>query len=325
MSVQASVVVNIVRDLLSDPVYDSSNNPMPANDGGIYKAQTLYRYINDGVKALAEQVGWVVKDWTAFAVQSNQQNYSLNGQWHGLEFGRQNGFQLSLFAEDITLWSRAVVSGQPCFFVPHLQTDHMEVGLFPIPNTTDPTTTLTNTLSATTTTGFAVANAATFLAAGYLQIESEIIYYGQLATPPTGSTTTGVMVLRRGQCGTTAAAHTTTGVTVTHLSAWFKGVRTPNEVSTATSVIELPEGFLWAVQEYVLSKCAYQVEDQQAGQMHMNEFRRECARLYADPNWRTDSQGVQTRAYGFGPPANLAWGNTWIPSILLFSIVNLFL
>ena len=316
MPVQASTVVNIVRDLLADPVYDSSNAPMPANDGGIYKAQTLYRYINDGVKALAEQVGWVVRDWTAFAVTANQQNYSLNGQWHQLEYGRQNNFQLKLFAEDITLWSRAVVTGQSYFFVPHRQTDHMEVGLFPIPNTTDPTTTLTNNLDATTTTGFAVLNAATFLSVGYVQIDSEIIYYGQIAAPPSGSTSTGVMVLRRGQCGTTAAAHTGGGgspADVEHLSAWFKGARMPNEVSTATSVIELPEGFMWAIQEYVMAKCLYQESNPQEGQLHMTQFRQECQRIYADPNWRSDSQGVQARPYGGSLPGPLAWGNTFIP------------
>ena len=316
MPVQASVVVNIVRDLLSDPVYDSANAPMPANDGGIYKAQTLYRYINDGVKALAEQVGWVVQDWTAFAVQSNQPNYSLNGQWHQLQYGRQNGFQLMRYAEDITLWSRAVVTGQPTYFVPHRQTDHMEVGLFPVPTADDPTSTLTADLSATTTTGFAVLNAATFLAAGYLQINSEIIFYGQLATPPSGSTTTGVLVLQRGQCGTTAAVHTGGGgspSTVTHLSAHFKGARMPNEVTTATSVIELPEGFMWAIQEYVMSKCLYQESNPQEGKLHMDQFRQECQRIYADPNWRTDSQGMQTRAYGSAPQNNLVWGNVYRP------------
>ena len=308
MPVQASTVVNIIRDLLADPVYDSSNAPMPANDGGIYKAQTLYRYINDGVKALAEQVGWVVKDWTAFAVISNQPNYSLNGQWHQLDEGMQNSFRLMLAPEAWTLWQKAIVGGQCSYFTQHRQTDHMEVGLFPVPPDDDPTSTLTNTLSATTTTGFAVANAATFLTYGYVQIESEIIAYSQLATPPSGSTTTGVLVLRRGQCGTTAAAHTTTGVTVTHLSAWFKGSRMPNEVATATDLIELPEGFMWAIQEYVMSKCLYQESNPQEGKLHMDQFRQECQRIYADPNWRSDSQGVQSKPYGVPVMGRVVWG-----------------
>src|SRR3990167_6853482 len=195
MPVQASVVVNIVRDLLADPVYDSSNAPMPANDGGIYKAQTLYRYINDGVKALAEQVGWVVQDWTALPVSTNAPFYSLNGQWQQLQYGRQNGFQLMRYAEDITLWSRAVVTGQPTYFIPHRQTDHMEVGLFPVPDSADPIATLTANLSATTTTGFAISDATGFLDNGYVEIDSEIIYYGNIPAPPSGSVATGILVL----------------------------------------------------------------------------------------------------------------------------------
>src|SRR2546425_570390 len=106
MPVQASTVVNIVRDIIPDAVYDASNNPLPANDGGIFKAQTLYRWINDGVKALAEQVGWVVDDWTAFAVTANQPNYSLNGQWHELDEGFQGSFRLMLAPEGVTLWPK---------------------------------------------------------------------------------------------------------------------------------------------------------------------------------------------------------------------------
>ena len=307
MSVQASVVVNIVRDLLSDPVYDSSNQPMPANDGGIYKAQTLYRYLNDGVKSLAQKVGWVVKDWTAFAVTANQPNYSLNGQWHQLDEGLQNSYRLVLAPENLTLWPKAVVGGQCSYFTQHRQTDHMEVGLFPVPATSDQSSLLVNNLSSTTTTGFDVLNADEFLPYGYLQIDSEILFYGNVASPPTGSVSTGVMVLRRGQAGTDAAVHNA-GATVQHLSAWFKGSRMPNEVTTATSVIELPEGFLYAVQEYVIAKGKYQVEDEQGGKLHMDTFLMECQKIYADPNWRSDSQGVQTKAYGVPSMGRTVWG-----------------
>lgn len=312
MSVQASVVVNIVRDLIPDAVYDASNNPMPSNDGGIFKAQTLYRWINDAVKQLAEGVGWVIKDWTAFAVTANQPNYSLNGAWAQLDHGFQGSYQLQLAPENMTLWQKAVVSGQPYYYTQHKQTDHMEVGLFPVPNTTDPTSTLTPNLGATTTTGFAVASAATFLPYGYVQIDSEILSYGQIAAPPTGGTATGVMVLSRAQGGTTAAAHTA-GATVTHLSAWFKGSRMPMEVATATDLIELPSGFVSLVQTYVLAQAAYAQEDQTGGDRRMDRFTRECAKIYADPNWRSDSQGMQTKPYGIPILGRTVWGNVYVP------------
>ena len=313
MSVQASTVVNIIRDIIPDAVYDANNNPMPANDGGIFKAQTLYRWMNDGVKALAEQVGWVVKDWTAFAVTASQPNYSLNGSWHQLDEGFQGSFRMMLAPEGMTLWPKAVIAGQAMYYTQHRQTDHMEVGLYPVPSTTDPTSTLNTNLDATTTTGFAVTNAATFLPYRYVQIENEIIFYGNIAAPPTGSAATGVMVLQRGQCGTTPAAHNgaLAGVTVTHLSAWFKGSRMPMEIATATDAVEIPAGFVFALQEYMLAKCSYAQEDQATGKMHMEEFRKECQRIYADPNWRSDSQGCQTQPYGVPLMGRTIWGNVY--------------
>ena len=305
MSVPASTVVNIVRDIIPDAVYDASGNPLPTTDGGIFRAQTLYRWINDGIKALSEQVGWIIKDWTAVSVTANQPNYSLNGAWHQLDEGFQGGFRLMLGPEGMTLWPKAITGGQSQFYTQHRQTDHMEVGLFPVPATTDPTSTLTpNALGATTTTGFAVASNAGFLTYGYVGIESEILFYGTL----TG--TTGITVLQRGQCGTTAAAHST-GVTVTHLSGWFKGSRMPLEVATGTDIVELPGGFIYALQEYVLAKCSYAQEDQQTGKMHMDEFRKECQRIYADPNWRSDSQGVQSQPYGVPVMGRTIWGNVY--------------
>jgi hypothetical protein len=304
VSVPASTVVNIVRDIIPDAVYDSSGNPLPTTDGGIFRAQTLYRWINDGVKALAEQVGWIVRDWTAIAVTANQPNYALNGSWHEIDDAFQGGFRLMLGPESMTLWPKAIVGGQCQFFTQHRQTDHLEVGLFPVPNTTDPTSTLTPAITAANVTGFPIAANTNFLTYGYVGIDSEIIFYGAL------SGTTGLTVLQRGQCGTTAAAHTA-GSTVTHLSGWFKGARMPLEVATGTDVVELPGGFIFALQEYVLAKCSYAQEDQATGKMHMDEFRKECSRIYADPNWRSDSQGMSAQPYGTPVMGRTIWGNVY--------------
>lgn len=302
MSVQASTVVNTVRDLIPDPVYDASGVPHPEWDGGLFRAQTLYRWINDAVKSLAEQMGWTLTDWTALAVTANQPWYSLNPMWHDLESGYQNAFQLSLAPESFTVWPSPVTGTQSSNYSVHRQTDHLEVGLFPIVNTSDPTTTLNmgGGLSASATSATVVSTAG-FLTFGYVQIDSEIIAYRQM----TGTTLT---VLTRGQCGTSAATHAN-GATVSHLSAWFTGVRMPMEVATATDLIELPSGFIYAVQEYVMAKASIAQSDQQGGKLHMDSFRHEAARIKADPNWRSDAQGVQTLAYGYPLNGRLVWGN----------------
>lgn len=119
-------------------------------------------------------------------------------------------------------------------------------------------------------------------------------------------------VVSRGQGGTKAATHASSAV-VSYCSAWFKGPRLPTDIAAVTDPVELPTGFIYAVQEYLLSKCAYGQNDEQAGKLHMNEFRAEAKRLQQDPSWRTDAQGVQVRPYGYATMGRLAWGNVIIP------------
>jgi hypothetical protein len=301
MSVLASTVITIVRDLIPDPVYDGSGNPLPASDGGLFRSQTLARFINDGVKALSEQMGWIVEDWTAFAVTANQPNYALDSKWMSFQLGYLNSFQLALAPEGFTLWPKAVTGGQSINYTMHRVTDHVELGLFPVPNTTDPTTTLTSAGGITaTSTSMTVASQSGFLPYGYLQIDQEILFYGSIvaaaATP-----------LIRGQCGTAAAAHAQ-NATVFHLSAWFKGARNPSEIALSTDTVELPNSFLYALQEYVLAKCDAAQNDLQGYKLHMDAFRQEAKRIQGDPNWRSDTQNNQTIPYGLPLAGRLAWG-----------------
>ena len=151
MAVQASTIINNVRDQLPDPVFDGSGNPLPATDGGLFRSSTLCRFINDAVKSLSEKIGWIVEDWTAFAVTASQPFYPLDSKWVSFQLGYQNSFQLALSPESFTLWPKAVTGGQSVNYTIHKTTDHWELGLFPVPNTTDPTSTVTSTANPGTT------------------------------------------------------------------------------------------------------------------------------------------------------------------------------
>jgi hypothetical protein len=301
MSVTAGTLVTTLRDLIPDTNYDASGVSHPELDGGLFRGQTLYRWLNDGVKALTEQVGWVVSDWTAVTVTANQPFYSLNGAWHELEEGFQGGFRLMLAPEGLTVWPKPIVGAQAAMYTIRRQTDHLEVGLLPIPNTTDPTTTINQVGGMTlTSTSVTVTSTTGFLTFGYVQIDSEILAYQT-------TTATSLGVLTRAQAGTAAATHAN-GATVTHLSAWFKGERMPTEIAVSTDVVEVPSGFLFAVQEYVLSKCDYAQNDVQAGKLHMDQFRQECKRIHDDPGWRSDAQGTQVLPYGQPLLGRTIWG-----------------
>ncbi len=300
MSVTAGDVVNIVRDLIPDPIYTSGGTPQPASDGGLFRSQTLVRWINDGAKSLAEQMGWTVEDWTAISVTKNQAFYTLDSKWVSFELGYQNAFQLALTPESFTVWPKAVSGSQSTSYAIHKTTDHWELGLFPVPNTTDPTSTVATTMNASVSS-LTVASSSGFLPYGYVQIENEVCWYGAI------SGNVQLTPLLRAQCGTTAATHSA-NVSVSHLSAWFKGVRNPNEITATTDVIEIPNSFMWALQEYVMAKASIAQNDLQAGQLHMTSFRQECKRIQQDPGWRREAQGRQVIPYGLPLAGRLAWG-----------------
>jgi hypothetical protein len=306
MSVQAGTVVTIVRDLIPDPVYNQAGVALPGTDGGLFRAQTLFRWLNDGVKALAQQLGWVVDDWTAQAVTANLPTYSLPSQWHEIGEVHQNGFPLVLAPESITL-SPALVSGkQAGFYTLHNLTDHFEFGLFPVPNANDPATTLNmgGGLSSVATS-MTVTSAAGFLPYGYVLSGTEIIRYGAIS----GNV---LSPLTRGIGGTPPQGHVN-GDAVTHCSTWIKGKRMPAEIATGTDPVELPQGFIYVVQQYMLAMSDYAQNDDATGDKRMAAFNAMAARIYADPNWRSDSQGTQVRPYGRGMMGRLAWGNVYVP------------
>jgi hypothetical protein len=158
---------------------------------------------------------------------------------------------------------------------------------------------VTSTANATQTT-LTVASTAGFLPYGYVQVENEICFYGAVTS------TTQLSPVIRAQCGTTAATHSA-NVSVAHLSAWFKGNRNPNEIAVSTDTVELPNAFIWLVQDFVLARCNTAQSDMQGWAAYMKYFNDECKRIQQDPSWRSDAQGNQVIPYGVPLAGRLAW------------------
>ena len=298
MSIQASALINIVRDLIPDVAYDSGGNPLPTTDGGLFRVQTLYRFLNDGIKSLVQKTGWVINDWTAVATTNHIPTYDINGQWHAFDEVFLNGWRLGKAAEGYVLWPQKVETGQAVVYAFHNTTDHWNLRLFPAPNFSDPVTTLNGAINASVTS-LVVTSAAGFMPYGFLQLENELIQYYNVST----NTISGIV---RGVGGTTAASHGN-GVNVTHASCWVKGARTPNEVVLSTDVVEVPPAFQYPLQLYVLSRCRQSENEFTEAAKLMAEFNSECTQRANDPRLK-DNQGSQVRPYGDRIWGSLAWG-----------------
>ena len=146
-----------------------------------------------------------------------------------------------------------------------------------------------------------LVSASGFLPFGYAQIENEIVQYQALSTSPVG-----IATITRGIGGTSPATHAG-GVAVTHLSLWVKGKRTPLEITSSASLIELPSAFTYPLELYVLSKARQAEQEFGEAAKLMQSFHGEIDRINKNPGWKM-SQGLQVRPYGESALGGLAYG-----------------
>jgi hypothetical protein len=290
MAFTAGTIVNAVRDMVPDPQYDGSGNPLPDQDGGLFRASSLYRWLDAGVRIMTRALGSVIIDWTAIALTTRQPWYAVNSQFEKIEDGFVNQWPIDsiMLSEGDTIWpSTGPAPGQPLWGFLHKVSDHLEMAFWPVPNNTDPVTTLTAPLAASGVDPIPVASTLNFLSFGYVQIDQEIIAYQQLTTGPAG-----IGTISRGVCGTTAAAHLN-AASVQHLGIWLKGERSPATLSSSTSVIELPLDVVSHLEDYLLARCRFAEQEDAEGARLMKQFHDYCKEIRADPS-RKESMGQIT-------------------------------
>lgn len=282
MAYTAGTVVNNVRDLVPDPTSPYGD---ATADGGLIRAATMYRWLDEGVRTAARVLGLLVDDWTAIQQINNQPNYSVDSHFIRIVDGVSNLWPLdtiSLVEADV-IWPSGKTTAQSLEGFYHVVGDHLEFGLWPVPNASDPTTTLSAGISASATS-LSVAAVTSFLAYGYIQIGTEIIRYDTI----TGTT---LSLLTRGVAGTTAATHSL-GDTVTHLGLWLKGKRVPATISASTSTVELPLDVVTVVQDYMFAMALMAQNEYDASAAVMKRFEAWCAGVRADPLRKPVQQGI---------------------------------
>lgn len=286
MSTTAGTLVNNVRDEIPDPTPSYGD---ATQDGGLIRAATMYRWLDAGVRVAARECGTVIHDWTAIAQVTGTPNYTVDDAFVALSDGFSNLWPIDIITllEGDTIWPSGKVQAQSLAGYYHVEADHLEFGLYPAPNLTDPATTLSGNISASAT-AFAVASVTGFLAYGYIKIGSEIMRYESI----TGTTLNAVT---RGCGGTTAATHTG-GDAVQHLGLWLKGKRVPATITSSTSVVELPRDIVMELELYLLARCRRSENEHAEARALLKEFADTCRRIAGDPTRRV--QYGRAREYG---------------------------
>src|SRR2546428_4933921 len=139
----AGDVINAVRDMIPDPVYNAAGVPQPDSNGTLFRASSLYRFLDRAVKVTADRIGWTVVDWYAFPARNGQPFYALDAKWVSVEEAWANQFGLPFLSEGATIYPGAAATSQPLTFHQHRRADHLEIAVFPAPNYTDAVSQLT--------------------------------------------------------------------------------------------------------------------------------------------------------------------------------------
>jgi len=307
MSTTAGTIVMNVTDIVPDPHYDDVGNPTPDADTNFIRAQTLYRWLNDAVRVAAQAIDAGIIDWIALPQRAGQPYYNVPSQFMDLQSGFSNQWpidKISLLEEDVIWPSTSQAAGQALWGYYRKRADFLQFGLWPVPGTTDPVTTLAGGIGASGADPIALASTLNFLSFGYVQIDNEIINYQQVVG-------NSLAVISRGSCGTTAASHAN-GATVQHLGLWLKGKRTAAQITSSTSLVELPDDIVSHVETYLLARCRMSENEHAEGRNLMNDFEKACKALRGDPTRKTN-QG-QIRAYGEPVIGPLGWnGQVIVP------------
>jgi len=284
-----------IRDQIPDPVTD------PSLDGTAFSFASLLRWINDAQRIICAGAP-VIQDWHGLPSITGMSIYELPQYITSVEQAWYNLLPLTRAPEGGTIYTTKVTS-RSWWFGPHSIHATPRLHVWPAPDRTASTSTLTAPLSQTGTT-VTVASSTAFNVFGYAQIEQELILFQN-------KTATAFNNVLRGQSGTLAISHNN-GVPITDCNIFFKCYRLPRTLITAADPIELPQTLWPLVELYVQAKVKSAEQDIQESLAIMREFLRLVDRLAEKgPQIKGLRQGMQVKI--LDPTVELFRGRTIIP------------
>jgi hypothetical protein len=260
----AAELINRVRDLVPDPIY-SAGVPQPDADGGLFRASTLYRWLDDGVRLITAATGYTLLDWTAMRAVQNRATYAVDSAFVVLDEAYAKLIRARLLNQRTldTIYPGRSGESQSVQVAVYRNTGQLWLSWWPVPNYFDPVTTLASPMT-TVDASATLAVGTDFLDYGYALIENELVQYQELDGNQ-------LKDLTRGAGGTLAATHSV-GVSVTSCSLWVRGSRSPAQITGSTSIVEVPAMWIPLLNNYLLAQCRLsENEFQEAGRM-MKEF-----------------------------------------------------
>lgn len=233
-------------------------DPAPSNDpnldGRTFSAETLLRWINDAAKILGS-VAPLIQDWSGVATTAGQDVYALPTEVTGVDQVWYDLYPLVRSRElDHIYISKP--SGRAFYFAPHAVHSIPRLHIFPTPDRSGGTGSVSSAVSAGATT-IPVTFSGWGTASGYAELtdgtDVEIVRYAR-------RTTSALENVLRGQWLTDARAWSG-GTSVRELNLMYKCTRLPRPLTSADTPMEVPL-ILWPVLEvYVMARVREAEQD----------------------------------------------------------------
>lgn len=292
----AADIILSIRDQIPDMVEDASQ------DGSAFSLATLLRWLNDAGRIMCATAA-VLQDWYGITSAAGMDVYELPQYIVSVDQAWYDLTPLTRSAELDDIFVNKI-QGRSWWFGPHSIHATPRLHVWPACDRTGLSTTLAApmTAAATTLTLTSITGLKDF---GFLRVDNELILYRTV-----NSSTKVVSNILRAQGGTVLSDHLN-GATVNEANIFFKCNRLPNPLTSATSLIEVPQG-LWPLLElYVLAKVREAEQEMQAAQGLRQEFTAQVEKLAEKSQLKGLKQGLQVR---LSPPGlQLYGGRVYIP------------
>lgn len=228
---------------------------LPDSDGGYVSAASLYRWLNEAL-ALAGRAARGIKDESGIQSTNGTGLYQMPSYWSRIERVWFDGLPVR-FASPDGFFYRNSVPGIPGAAELPTAADVMTIRLYPQPNRSGGSTTLTSLMGATDTTASVGSTSGFLLPFGFAVIDSEVVAYSGMGA----ASLTGLI---RGVGGTVAAAHAN-GATVAEGNIRIQGRRMPAAylLGAQLSPVRVPPGWESKLATYMLAKFRLSERDSQ--------------------------------------------------------------
>lgn len=226
------------------PTYSSAF--LPDGDGGFASATTMYRWLNEALKAAARATGGI-QDTCGVASVSGMRRYTAPGQWLKFTQCFYDGWELDLGNRAETFRNRNLTANISISLMVDAQSDTTRIELYWTPSRTSGKSSTSDPLLAADTDVQINPSNGWLLQDGLVQVGNEILTYSAI-------TATDLQNCIRGWNGTQPAASLAANAIVSELNIELTGYRMPAvyEVGNAGVTLGVPPGWEPFLKDYML-------------------------------------------------------------------------